>query len=244
MSGAVLVTALPAAWAALVLGACWRGRPRPSRADRLAPAHPAPARPMPLPAAVRRLAPAGLAGAAALVLWPPLVLGVVAVAVVVPRRRARRVAERRRRRVRRDLPEVVDLVALAVGAGLTVPLAVTVVARRVDGPVGDELGRVDREVAHGRRLADVLDEVPMRLGDEVRPLTAALAASDRYGAPLLAGLERLAADLRADRRRSAESAARRVPVALLFPLVLCILPAFALLTVAPLLAGGLAALRP
>jgi tight adherence protein C len=53
----------------------------------------------------------------------------------------------------------------------------------------------------------------------------------------------LATDVRADRRRRAEEAARRVPVKLLFPLVLCVLPAFALLTVAPLLAGALGSLR-
>ena len=44
--------------------------------------------------------------------------------------------------------------------------------------------------------------------------------------------------------RRAASSARRVPVTLLFPLVFCTLPAFALLTVAPLLAGGLRSLRP
>ena len=45
------------------------------------------------------------------------------------------------------------------------------------------------------------------------------------------------------RQIRAEEAARRVPVRLLFPLVLCVLPAFALLTVAPLLAGALRSLR-
>ena len=78
----------------------------------------------------------------------------------------------------------------------------------------------------------------------VLPLVAALLASERYGAPLLDGLARLAAELRSDRRRRAEEAARRVPVKLLFPLVFCTLPAFALLTVAPLLAGALGSLRP
>ena len=44
-------------------------------------------------------------------------------------------------------------------------------------------------------------------------------------------------------RTVAEEAARRIPVKLLFPLVGCTLPAFALLTVAPLVAGALRSLR-
>lgn len=155
---------------------------------------------------------------------------------------------RRRRRLRRadmlrHLPEVTDLLLLAIGAGLTVPLAVAAVARRASGPLADELGRVVAEAGLGRRFSDALAEVPQRVGEEVRPLTAALVASDRYGAPLLAGLERLSGELRSDRRRRAEDAARRIPVKLLFPLVFCTLPAFALLTVAPLLAGALGSLR-
>ena len=44
------------------------------------------------------------------------------------------------------------------------------------------------------------------------------------------------------RRREAEERARRLPVQLLFPLVVCVLPAFGLLAVVPLLAGSLPAL--
>ncbi|HSH59547.1 MAG TPA: type II secretion system F family protein, partial [Acidimicrobiales bacterium] len=64
-----------------------------------------------------------------------------------------------------------------------------------------------------------------------------------YGAPLAASLDRIADHVRRQRRRRAEEAARKVPVMLLFPLVVCILPAFALLTVAPLIAGALHELR-
>ena len=129
--------------------------------------------------------------------------------------------------------------ALAVDAGLTVPLAVAGVARRAQGPLGAELRRVCDEHRLGRRLADALDDLPGRTGDAVRPLVTALVASERYGAPLAGGLVRLADDVRRQRRRRAEEAARRVPVKLLFPLVTCTLPAFALLTVAPLVAGAL-----
>jgi len=130
-----------------------------------------------------------------------------------------------------------------VASGLTVPLAVDAVARRARGPLAAELGAALGEVALGRRLGDALADIPVRAGEVTRPLVAALVASDRYGAPLGDALERLAAEVRADRRRRAEEAARKVPVKLLFPLVCCVLPAFGLLTVAPLIAGAIAALR-
>ncbi|MBA3267134.1 MAG: type II secretion system F family protein, partial [Acidimicrobiia bacterium] len=86
-------------------------------------------------------------------------------------------------------------------------------------------------------------DLPSRTGEAVRPLVAALVASERYGAPLVASLERLADEVRRDRRRRAEEAARKVPVKLLFPLVTCTLPAFGLLTVAPLIASAVRSLR-
>ena len=71
-----------------------------------------------------------------------------------------------------------------------------------------------------------------------------LVASERYGVPLTEGLDRVAREARLERRRRAEERARRLPVLLLFPLVLCVLPAFGLLTVVPLLVGSLPDLPP
>jgi tight adherence protein C len=82
-----------------------------------------------------------------------------------------------------------------------------------------------------------------RVDPGIRALAAALVDAERYGTALGPTLDRLAVDARMARHRRAEEAARRVPVKLLFPLVTCILPAFGLLTVAPLIAGGLRALR-
>jgi tight adherence protein C len=156
---------------------------------------------------------------------------------------AKRIGQRRRARIESELPEVVDLLILAVGAGLTVPLALDAVERRATGELRDELAAVLAAARQGHRLADALDALPSRAGEGVRPLVAALVASERYGAPLQTGLERLADEVRAQRRRRADIAARRVSVKLLFPLVVCILPAFALLTVAPLIASALESLR-
>lgn len=162
-------------------------------------------------------------------------------------RRFGRLIDRRRRRaaVVAAVPDLVDLFAVAIGAGLNVRLAVEAVARRAPaGAVTDELRRVAEAAAAGARLADALEQVPTRLGvDDIRPLVAALVDADRYGSALGPSLDRLAEESRRYRQRRAEEVARRVPVKLLFPLVTCVLPAFGLLTVAPLIAGGLRALR-
>jgi tight adherence protein C len=110
-------------------------------------------------------------------------------------------------------------------------------------PFGEAIEGTLAQVDMGLRTADALESFPSRLGEAVRPLSAALMASERYGVPLTVSLERLADEVRRERRRHAEAAARRVPVKLLFPLVFCSLPALALLSVAPLIAGALRALR-
>ena len=205
---------LGATWVALVIATAWRHRP-PPRSSR-----------------IRRLAATRIRARSK---WPR--------PAMVERWSRRRDEHRRLAALAADFPDVVDLLVLAVGAGLTVPLAVAAVARRAPGGFGRELARASEEASLGRRLADALDDIPERAGEATRPVVAALVASERYGAPVGAGLERLAGEVRRDRRRRAEEAARRVPVKLLFPLVGCTLPAFGLLTVAPLIAGALRALR-
>jgi tight adherence protein C len=209
----------------MVLRSLWRGR-----------------RPLPDHLVARRLGRSLLASVACMAVWPPAVpiaaLGPWVSAVL----KARHAERRRVEAIAADLPDVVDLLVLAVGAGMTVPLSLGAVARHGSGPLSAELGAVVAEARMGRRLADALERLPARVGECTRPLVTALVASERYGAPLAAGMERLADDVRLKRRRAAEEAARRVPVKLLFPLVLCVLPAFALLTVAPLIAGALGSL--
>ena len=146
-------------------------------------------------------------------------------------------------RLEAELPDVVDLLVLAVGAGLTVPLALDAVARRATGALAAELGRVVAATRQGHRLADALDALPARR----RSRAAAGGRARRVRALRRAARRRP----RAARRRSAGHAAGAAPtkrpggcsVKLLFPLVLCILPAFALLTVAPLIASALKSLR-
>jgi len=195
------------------------------------------------PELARRVGGVILATLTPLPVFPIVALPAGAIAWVLPAVATRRRRARAHAAIAHDMPEVVDLLVLGVGAGLSVRQALEAVARRSRGPLAVHLRTVTADVARGRRLADALDDLPARAGDCVRPLVAALTSAERYGAPLGAALDRMADEVRAVRRRRAEEAARRVPVKLLFPLVACILPAFALLTVAPLIAGALKTLR-
>ena len=245
-------------WAVLVAAALVRFRPVPTRplakATSPRPRQPAATRigravlrragrPDPAPLIATRVGLALMFGAAVLLVRPAAVLPAAAVGWALPAVRARRAGRARQSAIDASLPEVVDLLVLATGAGLTVRHAVGAVAARADGPLAPLLARAVAEADRGRRLADALEAVPAQAGEATRPLIGVLLASERYGAPVGAGLERLAAEVRADLRRRTEAAARRVPVKLLFPLVVCILPAFGLLTVAPLVAGALRSLR-
>jgi tight adherence protein C len=97
---------------------------------------------------------------------------------------------------------------------------------------------VRRDCSLGVGFADALERLASASAP-LRTLVDALLASERYGAPVGDALGRLAIEERAALRRRAEARARTVPVRLLFPLVFLVLPAFALLSVVPVLLAGL-----
>lgn len=207
-------------------------------------------RPAPVPADPAALGTGLLLGAATLAVRPaawPLGLALGALPPLLARTGRHRAQAAAARAVLDELPEVIDLLGLAVAAGLTAPLAVAAVGRRGHGALAAALGGAAVAAARdGRRLADVLDDIPAALGpagDGARPLVVALADAARHGTALGPSLDRLAAEARTARRHRAEERARRVPVLLLFPLVTCTLPALGLLTIAPLAVGAFSDLR-
>lgn len=189
----------------------------------------------------RRLGAAMVVALGAVVINPVLVVPAVGVVWAVPVLRQRAGHRRQQSRLLGEIPDLTELFRLAVGAGLTVHQAVDAVGTRAPVQSAVQLADVASRVAVGHRLADALDR--FGAGNEAfRPLASALASAERYGVALGPTLDRLADDARLQRRRQAEELARRLPVQMLFPLVLCILPAFALLTVVPLVLTAVAGL--
>jgi len=125
---------------------------------------------------------------------------------------ARRV-RRRARVMAAELPDVLDLLRVAVDAGLAPARALEEVGRRRHGPLAAELRAAAGRIALGEPRARVLARFERRCPAEgVAPLVAALIRAERHGAPLGPALAALAADARARHaQRLRERAARAAP---------------------------------
>jgi tight adherence protein C len=150
---------------------------------------------------------------------------------------ARRAAERARA-ARAELPELLDLLHVTVGAGLGPAAALRAVGERGDGPLAAEWRAVGREVALGVPLADALAGMAERLPlTEVDALGGALGRTRRHGVPLAEALAAQATDARsALARRVREDAARAGPKIQLV-VALLLVPSVLLLVAAALIAA-------
>lgn len=146
------------------------------------------------------------------------------------------------RAVASTYPDAVELVVLAVRSGHTGVAALRAVAPHLHPAISGAFHSVLARVDAGERFADALSELPTRLTPEAATLADTFAAAERHGLPLAPILERLADDARRQRRRRADALARQLPVRLAAPLVLCTLPSFVLLAVAPLLLAAFSSL--
>jgi tight adherence protein C len=166
--------------------------------------------------------------------------GAIALAMIRRRRTSR---ARRARAIEMAMPDSIELLVLCVHAGRSPTQAVVELARRAPSSVRHGFAAVERQLHRGRGLADALSELPRELGPGARGLASSIAMADRDGLPLAPVLDRLAAEARSERRRLGQAEAQRLPVRLSFPLVVCTLPSFVLLAIAPAVLGAISTLR-
>ncbi len=156
--------------------------------------------------------------------------GYLAPEVVLGRRARARGAQ-----IATEVADVLDLLRVAVQAGLTPGRALAEVGRRRPGLLPAELRAVARRVELGVPRAEALEQLTARCPQPaVRALAAAIVRADRHGAALAGALEALALEARADHaRRIRDEAARAAPkIQLVVALVL--VPAVMLLVAAAL----------
>jgi tight adherence protein C len=144
---------------------------------------------------------------------------------------------RRREDIRRSVPNVLDLIIVCVEAGLGLNAAVQRIAREMRQTYPElarELNILNQEIFLGINRAEAFRNLALRTGvDELRSLATVLMQSDRLGTSVADVLRVQADNLRTKRRQMAMEIAAKMPVKLIFPLVLFIFPQLILVILGP-----------
>jgi tight adherence protein C len=161
------------------------------------------------------------------------VAGFLAPDLWLARRRAERIAL-----VRRDMPALLDLLGVAVEAGLSLPGALAEVGRRSRMPLARSWAGIAAQVGVGVPLADALDAHRRELGiPEVDAFVGALTRAARHGAPLADTLTAQAREVRLARRRAIQEQAARAGPKMQLVVALLLVPSVMLLVAAALVSA-------
>lgn len=136
--------------------------------------------------------------------------------------------------VKRELPDVLDLLTVCVEAGLGFDGALLRVAEKKEGVLAKEFFHLLQEINMGKPRREALKDLAGRLGtEEFSSLAGAIIIADRLGVSIGNVLRAQAEALRRKRRQQAEERAMKAPVKMLFPLVFFIFPAIFLVLLGP-----------
>jgi tight adherence protein C len=145
----------------------------------------------------------------------------------------------RQRKLRRSMPDAVDLLVICVEAGLGLDQAILRVSDELSishPEIAEEFTQVNLEQRAGKARLDAWQSLADRtLVDEVANFVNMLVQTDRFGTPILKALTRFSEDLRMARRQHAEEAAAKTKIKIIFPLVLFIFPCLFIVLLAPAL---------
>lgn len=160
-----------------------------------------------------------------------------AVGFYLPRYVLRKKIAGRQQRIRWALADAMDLMVIAVEAGLGLNAALNRVGEELGKTHRDlhrELELVNLEIRVGRPREEALRNFAERTGvDDVRSFVALLIQADRYGSSIAKAVRVFADSLRTQRRQRAEQASQKAALKLLIPLTGFLFPVIILIILAP-----------
>jgi len=187
------------------------------------------------------LAGSALAGVFLTILTQPrmafavlLVLGFPFFALMAPQAWLTRQVNDRKDALRADLPDALDLLAIAVEAGTGFEGAIGVVCSNFATPLGEEFSRTLKEMELGLSRREALQNLKRRTEvPELSNFVLALVQADALGMPIGRVLKTQAVEMRNKRRAWAREKAAKLPVKMMLPLVFFIFPAILIVTLGP-----------
>jgi tight adherence protein C len=140
----------------------------------------------------------------------------------------------RRERIRAELPDALDLLAVSVEAGLGLDGAIAKLTEHMGGALVEEFALTLGEMRIGEARADALKKLADRVpAPEVAAFVRSVLQADQLGISLGRILRVQAADSRLRRQAAAEEKAMKAPIKMLFPTALFIFPAMFVVVLGP-----------
>jgi tight adherence protein C len=178
--------------------------------------------------ALARIALGGSAGINALMIAFAILLYVTPDVLLSAR------AAERQRAILIALPDTLDQMTICMEAGLGFEAAMARTSQGSIGPLAEEIVHTLQEIQVGVGRRQALNALADRSQvPDLRHFVSAVLQAERYGVPVARVLNDQASELRLKRRQRAEEAAHKLPLKLLFPLILFILPPLFIIVIGP-----------
>jgi tight adherence protein C len=162
-----------------------------------------------------------------------LVLGVI-LGYYVPVLWLKQKVDARRLEIQKGLPDAMDLLVIAVDAGLGFDAALARVTDKYHNALSDQLAKALREVSLGRPRLEALDEMGRSSGvDDLHNFIQAVIQSEQFGTGIGKILRIQADEMRRKRRQRAQEKAAQATLKMMLPMVGCIFPTLWIVLLGP-----------
>jgi tight adherence protein C len=142
----------------------------------------------------------------------------------------------RRHQIQRSLAEATDLLTLVVESGMSLDEGLLSITERFHNALGDEIGKVLREIRLGRPRMVALEHMAEVSGvPDLHHLVESIVQSDQMGVPIARLLRVQATEMRRRQRQTAQERAAQASSRMVFPMVGCIFPVLWIVLLGPAL---------
>ncbi len=140
----------------------------------------------------------------------------------------------RRHQIQRSLAEATDLLTLVVESGMSLDEGLLSITERFHNALGDEIGKVLREIRLGRPRMAALEHMAETCGvADLHHLVESIVQSDQMGVPIARLLRVQATEMRRRQRQTAQERAAQASSRMVFPMVGCIFPVLWIVLLGP-----------
>jgi tight adherence protein C len=140
----------------------------------------------------------------------------------------------RRSEIQKGLPDAMDLLVIAVDAGLGFDAALARVTDKYKNALSEEFAKVLREVSLGRPRLEAMDEMGRSSGvEDLHNFIQAIIQSEQFGTGIGKILRIQADEMRRKRRQRAQEKAAQATLKMMLPMVGCIFPTLWIVLLGP-----------